>query len=243
MKKTLMMLLAAATCAMAADTLSYKTTSIGTPDAAYVHGFTFSIKADTISPANETVPKTFTGDFYLNKLTLRGRKEIRWPVSYKLMVMEPENNTIIGLSNESQTTTPGSDSSFTFNNLKLNSEVTYLIATVDAGADTAVLGKTYSPSTAGLKVGDTTVSGGLVAPGFSVDLHNEKPTTGLNFTVRANLSETEEGWSPILPSLEITDATPVKECTVCTPVLYGVGGVILLAVIFGIGAAAKRKTA
>lgn len=99
------------------------------------------------------------------------------------------------------------------------------------------------PSTAGLKVGDTTVSGGLVAPGFSVDLHNEKPTTGLNFTVRANLCETEEGWSPILPSLEITDATPVKECTICTPVLYGVGGVILLAVIFGIGAAAKRKTA
>lgn len=92
---------------MAADTLSYKTTSIGTPDAAYVHGFTFSIKADTISPANETVPKTFTGDFYLYKLTLRGRKEIRWPVSYKLMVMEPENNTIIGLSNESQTTTSG----------------------------------------------------------------------------------------------------------------------------------------
>ena len=242
MKKTLMILLSAA-CATASATLSYKTTSIGTPDAAYVHGFTFSIKAETISPANETVPKTFTGDYYLNKLTLQGRKEIRWPVSFKLMVLEPESNRIIGLSNETRTTAPGSDSAFTFNNLKLSSEVTYLIATVAAGADTAVLGKTYSPSTANLRIGDTTVSGGLEAPGFGVDLHNEKPTSGLNFTVRANLSEAEEGWSPILPTLEITDANPPQECNISTPIAYGIGGVALLAAILAIGSAARRKTA
>lgn len=159
MKKTLIALFAAAACAMASDTLSYKTTSIGTPDAAYVHGFTFTIKADTIAPVSEQQPKSFTGDYYLNKLTLAGRDSIRRPVAFRLMVMEPTTLSIIGLSNETPTAAPGIDYTFTFNNLKLNSETTYLVATVD-GAVTpeTVLGKTYAPSTKDLSITDTTMS-------------------------------------------------------------------------------------
>ncbi len=245
MKKTLITLLAAAACAMAGDTLSYKTNAIGTPNAAYVHGFTFTIKADTIAPISEQQPKTFTGDYYLNKLTLAGRDAIRRPVSFKLMVMEPTTLSIIGLSNEAPTATPGIDYTFTFNNLKLNSETTYLVATVDGNVTPeSVLGKTYAPSTGNLAITDTVVSGGLMDPGFAVDLHNEQPTEGLNFTVRANLSEAEGGWSPVLKELVITDANPPEEeCTLCTPILFGIGGVALLGVILGISAATKRQKA
>lgn len=245
MKKTLITLLAAAACAVAGDTLSYKTNAIGTPNAAYVHGFTFTIKAETIAPVNEQQPETFTGDYFLNKLTLAGRDAIRRPVAFRLMVMEPTTLSIIGLSNEAPTATPGIDYTFTFNSLKLNSETTYLIATVDGSVTPeGVLGKTYDPSTRDLSITDTVVSGGLMDPGFAVDLHNEQPTEGLNFTVRANLSEAEGGWSPVLKDLVITDANPPKEeCTLCTPILFGIGGVALLGVILGISAATKRKKA
>lgn len=245
MKKTLITLLAAAACAMAGDTLSYKTNAIGTPNAAYVHGFTFTIKADTIVPVSEQQPKSFTGDYYLNKLTMAGRDSIRRPEAFKLMVMEPTSLSIIGLSNEAPTTAPGVDYTFTFNDLKLNSKTTYLVATVDGSVTPeSVLGKTYAPSTKDLDITDTVVSGGLMAPGFAVDLHNEQPTEGLNFTVRANLSETESGWSPVLKELVITDANPPEEeCALCTPILFGIGGVALLGIIVGVSAAAKRRKA
>ena len=56
MKKTLLTLLVTAACAMAGDTLSYKTTAIGTPNAAYVHGFTFTISLwpNQASPVRST---------------------------------------------------------------------------------------------------------------------------------------------------------------------------------------------
>lgn len=227
MKKTLIMLLAASACAFGTE-YTYNATMLGSKDKASVHGFSFTLTAANIAPANTASPNITDLDnqVLLTGFTLGDRdNDAGTLVDFGLLVMD-SNMTIIGMSNGVCTPCDGTDNVFTFNNLIIDKNTTYKFISVRATAlSENYIGLTYGGDSAETMTIDTTtntLTGGLLATGVAVDLHKDSPTTGeLNFTTSSGLGINQNGWSPILTNITVETVPEPATATLSLLALAG----------------------
>lgn len=227
MKKTLIMLLAASACAFGTE-YTYNATMLGSEDKASVHGFSFTLTAANIAPANASTPTITDLDnqVLLTGFTLGDRNSAAGDaVDFGLLVLDG-SKTIIGMSNSVCTPCDGVNNEFSFANLLINKNTTYTFIMVrDIALNEAYLGMTYGgdKATAMTVNTDTNVlTGGLLATGVAVDLHTGTPTTGeLNFTTSSELGINQNGWSPILTNITVETVPEPATATLSLLALAG----------------------
>lgn len=227
MKKTITLLLAVsalASAAHAATVFTYETTQKGDSHAS-VHGFQLSLSSGSLSPSNADSPATLTGNVQLDQLTITGRSDnTGGAVTYGLLVLNLDDNTVVGKS--TGTGTSGANINLTFNfsatdgvsSLILNASSTYRFlmvtqATLDLvqGAPGITYlynaGGTGAATAAGEGTDTLTISQGLAAPGVKVQTGGTADDK-CNFITGANGQSLGNNsgnyWAPVLTDIQVT---------------------------------------
>ena len=230
MKKTLITLMSLMGISVGAD-YTYSSPRIGEDSKASVHGFSFTLTstlnaADSNSPTIEELGNLFM----LNGFTLSDRSDSAGDsVAFGLLVLD-SNDVIVGFSNETTTPCDGADGEYTFNGLTLAPTATYQFVCVrEDMLNSDYVGYTYAfGKSATLTVDDEakSITGGLLATGVAVDLHNSKSTTGLNFSTTPDLGSYQDKWSPILTDIKIS-TLPIPEPATATLSLLALAGLAM----------------
>lgn len=225
MKKTITLLLAVSALASvshAATVFTYETTQKGNSQAG-VHGFQLSLSSGALSPSNSDSPSSLTGDVQLNQLTIAGRTDGSGIATYGLLVLNLNDNTVVGKS--TNTGTSGANINLTFNfsatdgasPLILDASSTYrFLMVTQATLDLVqgVSGVTYlynaggtGAATSSEENNTVTISQGLTAPGVKVQTGGTADDkcnliTGANGQSLGNNSGNY--WAPVLTGIEVT---------------------------------------
>ena len=232
MKKTLVLLLAACSSAMATDSITLSSIATGNYNQT-THGFYLSLSSDELQTATSiTLPKIAT----LESITLKGNNaNVGVNVTYGLVVLSKTDNTVLGYSTGTQTSGKDVDTTFSFTTLSgdgltLNTADTYRFITVSSGVlnlftdstKTYVYNAGGTGTAAATTSGDTvTITQGLTAPGMRWDYNTGNSVDDCCAIFSANIGSGTGTYSPIVSSMKIN---LVPEPTTATLSLLALAG-------------------
>ena len=232
MKKTLALLLAACSSALATDSITLSSQATGNYNQT-AHGFYLSLSSDELQTTTSiTLPEIAT----LESITLKGNNaNTGVNVTYGLVVLGYTDNTVLGYSTGTQTSGKNVDTTFSFTTLSgsaltLNTEDAYRFITVSSGVldmftDTT---KTYVYNAGGTGAATSTIAGntvtitqGLTAPGMRWDYNQGGAVDDCCAIFAANLNSGKGEYSPIITSMSVN---LIPEPTTATLSLLALAG-------------------
>ncbi len=232
MKKTLALLLAACSSALATDSITLSSKATGNYNQT-THGFYLSLSSDELQTTTSiTLPEIAT----LDSITLKGNNaNTGINVTYGLVVLGYTDNTVLGYSTGTQTSGKNVDTTFSFTTLSgsaltLNTEDTYRFITVSSGVldmftDTT---KTYVYNAGGTGAATSTIAGntvtitqGLTAPGMRWDYNAGGAVDDCCAIFAAKLDSGDGAYSPIITSMSVN---LIPEPTTATLSLLALAG-------------------
>ena len=237
MKKTLVLLLAACSSAMATDSITLSSIASGNYNQT-THGFYLSLSSDELQNATSiTLPEIAT----LESITLKGpnaavnSQNVTLVATYGLVVLSETDNTVLGYSTGTQTSGKDVDTTFSFTTLSgegltLNTADTYRFITVSSGVldlftdstKTYVYNAGGTGTAAATTSGDTvTITQGLTAPGMRWDYNTGNSVDDCCAIFSANIGSGTGTYSPIVSSMTIN---LVPEPTTATLSLLALAG-------------------
>ncbi len=236
MKKTLITLLAIASCAMG-ETASITLTPNNTGNYnTTMHGFYLSLSSDELT---NTSSVSLPSSAILESLTLAHASNTGADVTYGFVVLSSTSNTVLGIS-DIQTSRNGTDASFSFSaldggDLVLNTADTYRYVTVSSGVMDLFTdaSKTYIYNGGGTgeveyvtEENTITISQGLTAPGMRFYHSTAESVDDCCAIVSSGISSGKGIYSPLVTAV----VRPVPEPATAT-----------LSLLALVGLAARRR--
>ncbi len=238
MKKTLALLLAACSSALATDSITLSSVAPGNNNAT-THGFYLSLSSDELQQADPSL--TLTETAILESITLKGPNAastlggVSYSATYGLVVLGETDNTVLGYSTGTQTSGRDVNTTFSFTTLSggaltLNTADTYRFITVSSGVldlftDST---KSYVYNAGGTGAATSTIAGdtvtitqGLTAPGMRWDNNASAVVDDCCAIFSSGIQTGNAANSPIITSMSIR---LVPEPTTATLSLLALAG-------------------
>lgn len=235
MKKTIITLILLSGVSLGVE-YTYKTELVGSLDNNIAHGFTLNIdEATNICPANDLTPETLNGCYFLTEFTYSARVGNHDKLSsgtFSLLVLD-STRKIIGWSDNSHENGYGTDYTFNFSNVSINTGDTYTLAAISSDVISVVQQGMYyyGGTTDTVSVDQTTsiITGGLRTIGVRVDLHRDNAstpnvneninTTGANLVMSSALTAAVGNQGAVYTSIKL-----IPEPTTATLSLLALAG-------------------